>query len=88
MDSDDQEGCPGEDSGISLLHPNCGFATLGGAEGGKKVAKASTTVDESDDNAVLERLKSDEKPEFSQFLTCFCYGHKLFFEYRTYANTN
>ena len=34
--------------------------TLGGAEEGKKVAKATTAVDENDDNAALEGFISDE----------------------------
>ena len=41
---------------------NCGFATLDGVEENKKVMKATTAVDENDDNAALEGFISDENP--------------------------
>ena len=46
--------------GLSLSRPNCGFATLDGAEENKKVMKATTAVDENDDNAAFEGFISDE----------------------------
>ena len=39
---------------------NCGFATLDGVEENKKVMKATTAVDENDDNAAFEGFISDE----------------------------
>ena len=53
--------------GLSSSHPNCGIETLGGVEEATKGKKAPTTADDSDDDAVIERFKSDEEPEFVSF---------------------